>query len=77
MDLTQTRRGVLSHMRPLPVSPNGTPRWEIKIGHVVCCTAPNSELAHKVPTYYGREVSAKFKMHYGKLTLASIRKSRT
>ena len=66
--------GTLEIIDRLPNSVNGNPRYLLRVDGHTCRTAVDSMLAYSITNYEGLRVEAIIGTHYGKATLASIRK---
>lgn len=64
--------GLLEIISRLPSSPNGNPRYLLRIDGVTFRTSPDSSYAYVVPNFDGKRVAATIGTHYGTATLNSI-----
>ena len=72
MQNTYTIKGKLEILDRLKNSYYGNPRYLVSIGGVVCCTAPNANLAYGITNHRDKEVIATVGTHYNRLTIDTI-----
>ena len=57
----------------MPQSKAGNPRYRVIVDGYTCCTAVDSSIAYAIDRYNGKTVEATIGMHYGTVTLNSVR----
>ena len=73
MKHTQTITGELLLIERLPSSYYGNPRWLLTIGGQVCRTAVDANLAYGISNHDGKQVEATIGLHYGKMTVETVK----
>ena len=70
---TYTITGTLRIIDRLKNSYYGNPRYLVSIGDVVCCTAPDANLAYGITNHRDKPVIATVGTHYNRLTIDTLK----
>ena len=65
--------GKLEILERIRNTPNGNPRWRVRVDGHSCVTKSDASYSHKLTNYRDQTVEATIGTHYGVATLDTIR----